>query len=171
MRSSDCFFVDDGEVDKRAIAEHYQTKKKTQMPSFIQPTAAIQIGESYDASTPPSPPAVASSATVRRVGRTGRKVCVSNVVIPQAARSQTRVRASALEGKRVLVTGGEFRGLSGFITSCIPGGWYLISKLYNDNHDLDVLVHSEKLELIDDASSQMLPISTQRQSHEQIKSR
>ena len=39
----------------------------------------------------------------------------------------------------------------------IPGGWYLVSNLYEDDDQLDVLIHSEKLELISNVSSRMLP--------------
>lgn len=140
LRSSDCHFIDDGKVDKDAIAAHYQTKKKTQMPSFVK--------QSWNKA--------AVAARVRRVGRTETNVRVSNVVMPQT-RPSTRVRASAVEGKRVMVTGGEFRGLSGTISSCIPGGWYLVSNLYDDDHELDVLIKSDKLELIDGESSKTPP--------------
>lgn len=152
FRSSDCHFVDDGKVDKGAIAAHYQTKKKTPMPSFVKP-GAVKIAVHKDKPV----------AKVRRVGRTDTNVRVSNIVVPQ-----TRVRASAVEGKRVLVTGGEFRGRIGTISSCIPGGWYLISNLYDDDHELDVLINSEKLELINDVTSQMLPMLGH--THERIKS-
>jgi hypothetical protein len=154
VRSSDCHFIDDGKVDKGAIAAHYQTKKKTAMPAFVKP-GTVKLAVNKDTT--------AVVAKVRRVGRTDTNVRVSNVIIPQ-----TRVRASAVEGKRVLVTGGEFRGLSGTISSCIPGGWYLISNLYDDDHELDVLINSKKLELINDVSSQMLPMLGH--THERIKS-
>ena len=159
-----CHFVDDGEVDKGAIIAHYQTKKaKTRMPSFVRP-GSVKVSGNND---------VATAAMVSRVGRTGSNVRVSNVVIPQTlpdTRPLTRVRGSAIEGKRVLVTGGEYRGLSGTISSCIPGGWYLVSNLYEDDHQLDVLIHSEKLELISNVSSSMLPLLGQNESR-QIKSR
>jgi hypothetical protein len=103
-----CHFVDDGEVDKGAIIAHYQSKKaKTRMPSFVRPGSVKVCGNT-------------TVATVSRVGRTGSNVRVSNVVIPQTVpntRPLTRVRGSAIEGKRVLVTGGEYRGLSGTISS------------------------------------------------------
>ncbi|KAK1741064.1 hypothetical protein QTG54_008316 [Skeletonema marinoi] len=127
LRSSDCHFIDDGEADKDAIAAHYRTKKKVSMPSFVKHGVINVSGNRAIA---------AAAASVRRVGRTDSNVRVSNVVIPQT-RPHTRVRASAVEGKRVLVTGGEFRGLSGTISSCIPGGWYLVSNLYDDDHELD----------------------------------
>lgn len=106
-----CHFVDDGEVDKGAIIAHYQSKKKkTQMPSFVRP-GSVKVPENND---------VATAATVSRVGRTGSNVRVNNVVIPQTlpdTRPLTRVRGSAIEGKLVLVTAGEYRGLSGTISS------------------------------------------------------
>jgi hypothetical protein len=43
---------------------------------------------------------------------------------------QCRVRASAVEGKDVLVTKGEYRGLSGTIESTMPGGWYVVGHLF-----------------------------------------
>lgn len=161
LRSSDCHFVDDGNVDKGAIAAHFKTKKKTPMPSFVKP-GAVKVGASKGNT------AGKDGSKVRRVGRTDTNVRVSNVVLPQS-RPQTRVRASAVEGKRILVTKGEFRGLSGTISSCIPGGWYLISNLHDDEHELDVLIHSEKLELINNVSSQILPMLGH--THERIKSR
>ena len=45
-----------------------------------------------------------------RQGRSAPNVRVSSTVIPQS-----RVRGSAVEGKNVLVIGGEYRGLSGKI--------------------------------------------------------
>mmetsp|Transcript_25617 Transcript_25617/g.51366 ORF Transcript_25617/g.51366 Transcript_25617/m.51366 type:complete len:768 (-) Transcript_25617:79-2382(-) len=159
LRSSDCHFIDDGEADKDAIAAHYRTKKKVSMPSFVKHGVINVSGNRAIA---------AAAASVRRVGRTDSNVRVSNVVIPQT-RPHTRVRASAVEGKRVLVTGGEFRGLSGTISSCIPGGWYLVSNLYDDDHELDVLINSERLKLMDGVSSKTS--SMQGRIQEQIKSR
>ena len=109
-----------------------------------------------------------TTTAFRRVGRSDANVRVSNVVIPQA-RPPTRVRASAVEGKRVMVTGGEFRGLSGTISSCIPDGWYLVSNLYEDDQHLDVLIHSGNLQLVADASRKKTPaqqghISTNQKS-------
>ena len=157
LRSSDCLFIDNGNVNKDAIAAHYGTKKKkVPMPAFVKP-GTVNIGRK-NRTTP----------AVRRVGRSDANVRVSNVVIPQA-RPPTRVRASAVEGKRVMVTGGEFRGLSGTISSCIPGGWYLVSNLYDDDQHLDVLIHSGKLELVDDRSPKKTPVQ-QGHIHEQIKS-
>mmetsp|Transcript_25303 Transcript_25303/g.39262 ORF Transcript_25303/g.39262 Transcript_25303/m.39262 type:complete len:928 (+) Transcript_25303:229-3012(+) len=159
LRSSDCHFIDDGEADKDAIAAHYRTKKKVSMPSFVKHGVINVSGNRAIA---------AAAASVRRVGRTDSDVRVSNVVIPQT-RPHTRVRASAVEGKRVLVTGGEFRGLSGTISSCIPGGWYLVSNLYDDDHELDVLINSERLKLMDGVSSKTSYM--QGRIQEQIKSR
>lgn len=53
-----------------------------------------------------------------RAGRSASNVRVSKHVLPQA---QTRIRASMVEGKHVLVIGGEHRGLIGTIDSAIPG--------------------------------------------------
>ena len=68
---------------------------------------------------------------------------VNRTVVPQ-----TRVRASKNEGRKVLVTGGEYRGLSGMIDSTIPGGWYLVSNLVGAGDDMEAVVHSKNLELI-----------------------
>merc|ERR1719253_403207 len=88
------------------------------------------------------PPQGVCSSVRSRVGRSGPNVRVSSDVVPQ-----TRVRASRVEGRSVLVTGGEYRGLSGKIDSCIPGGWYLVSDLMK-NDKLDVVINSRNLELI-----------------------
>ena len=157
VRSSDCHFVDDGKVDINAIAAHYKTKKKTPMPSFVKP-GTVKRGVRKVAAT---------SSTVQRFGRSGTNVRVSNVVIPQS-RPQTRVRVSAVEGKRVLVTGGEYRGLYGTIASCIPGGWYLVSNIYDDEDALDVLIHSKNLELTNDSGSSATT-AVRGDNHEQIK--
>merc|ERR1712029_569944 len=87
------------------------------------------------------PPSLNSSVTTR-VGRSGPNVRVNRKIAPQS-----RVRGSRVEGRNVLVTAGEYRGLSGTIDSCIPGGWYLVSNLFK-NDDLDVVVSSQNLELI-----------------------
>ena len=59
-----------------------------------------------------------------------------------------------MEGKHVLVIGGEYRGLSGIIDSTLPGGWYVVSNLFkHDNLSLDVIVSSDNLELMPDKIS------------------
>merc|ERR1711957_492608 len=77
-----------------------------------------------------------------RVGRSGSHVRINSNVVPQS-----RVRASRVEGRKVLVSGGEYRGLSGTIDSCIPGGWYVVSNLFK-NDDLNFVISSTHLELI-----------------------
>lgn len=78
-----------------------------------------------------------------RAGRSSKSIRVSKDVIPQS-----RVRTSAVEGSKVVVTGGEYRGRVGTIDSAIPGGWYLVSNLFDNNSDLDAVVNSEHLELV-----------------------
>ena len=59
-----------------------------------------------------------------------------------------------MEGKHVLVTGGEYRGLSGVIDSTLPGGWYVVSNLFkHDRLSLEVIVSSNNLELMTDKIS------------------
>ena len=82
------------------------------------------------------------SSGTSRAGRSGHKVRISRKVTPQ-----TRVRASKVEGRSVLVTGGEYKGRRGKIESCIPGGWYLVRDLFK-NDSLDVVINSRNLELI-----------------------
>jgi len=91
---------------------------------------------------PMIPPPVGNASITSRIGRSGPNIRINSNVIPQ-----TRVRASRVEGRDVLVTGGEYRGLSGTIDSCIPGGWYLVSNLFK-NDNLDVVISSRHLELI-----------------------
>jgi len=88
------------------------------------------------------PPSSRNANTTSRIGRSGPNVRVNSNVIPQS-----RVRASRVEGRDVLVTGGEYQGLSGTVDSCIPGGWYLVSNLFK-NDDLNVVISSKNLELI-----------------------
>lgn len=80
-----------------------------------------------------------------RAGRSGHNVRVSKDIVPQS-----RVRVSAVENKHVLVVGGEHRGLVGTIDSAIPGGYYLVSNLFDDRLGLDTVIRSEHLELISD---------------------
>lgn len=82
-----------------------------------------------------------------RVGRSGNNIRVSKEIIPQC-----RVRTSAVEGSKVLVTGGEHKGLIGTIDSAIPGGWYLVSNLFDNILDLDAVISSEHLELVPSSS-------------------
>ncbi|KAL7482837.1 hypothetical protein ACHAW6_008497 [Cyclotella cf. meneghiniana] len=105
------------------------------------PAALIEHAE-YEPIVPPP----ANTDIPHRIGRSGQNIRVSKSVIPQC-----RVRASAVEGKHVLVIGGEYRGLSGIIDSTLPGGWYVISNLFkHDNLSLDVIVSSDNLELVPD---------------------
>lgn len=76
-----------------------------------------------------------------RVGRSGHNIHINRDIIPQ-----TRVRASTIEGRRVLVTGGEYKGLSGKIDSCIPGGYYILKLFKGDSHN--VLINASNLELL-----------------------
>ena len=80
-----------------------------------------------------------------RKGRSGHNVRVSRNVVPQS-----RVRVSAVEDKHVLVIGGEHKGLMGTIDSTIPGGYYVVSNLFEDRFGLDVVIRSEHLELLTD---------------------
>ncbi len=62
---------------------------------------------------------------------------------------QIRVRASTVEGRRVEITNGPYKGLKGNIESCIPGNWYLISDLSRKNKlDLDYIVHAKNLKML-----------------------
>ena len=46
----------------------------------------------------------------------------------------------------MLVTGGEYKGLSGKIDSCIPGGYYILKLFKGDSHN--VLINASDLELL-----------------------
>jgi len=76
-----------------------------------------------------------------RVGRSGHNIHIKRDIIPQI-----RVRASTIEGRRVLVTKGEYKGLSGKIDSCIPGGYYILKLFKDDSHN--VLINASDLELL-----------------------
>ena len=66
---------------------------------------------------------------------------------------QIRVRASAVEGRRVKIINGPYRGLVGSIESCIPGNWYIISDLSQKNmFDLDYIVHARNLQILNETT-------------------
>ncbi|KAL3808866.1 hypothetical protein ACHAXA_004153 [Cyclostephanos tholiformis] len=88
------------------------------------------------------PPSSNKSRITSRIGRSSPNVRVNSGVVPQ-----NRVRASMREGRKVLVIGGEYRGLSGIIDSCIPGGWYLVKDLFR-NVVLNVVLNMRDLALI-----------------------
>eukprot|EP00804_Cyclotella_cryptica_P000783 CCRYP_001050-RA/>CCRYP_001050-RA protein AED:0.03 eAED:0.03 QI:167/1/1/1/0.66/0.5/4/169/866 len=107
--------------------------------------AALMEHAEYEPIVPPPP----NTDILHRIGRSGRNIRISKSVVPQC-----RVRASAVEGKHVLVIGGEYRGLSGIVDSTLPGGWYVISNLFKHDHlSLDVIVSSNNLELMPDKIS------------------
>jgi len=118
--------------------------------------AALMDHAEYE---PVIPPGGNSSAT-SRVGRSGPNLRINSNVVPQ-----NRVRASKVEGRNVLVTGGEYRGLSGMIDSCIPGGWYLVSKLFK-NDNLNVVISSRHLELMPDKITKVKSGTSQREEQD-----
>lgn len=103
------------------------------------------------------PPSSRNASITTRIGRSGPNVRINSNVVPQS-----RVRASKVEGRNVWVTGGEYRGLSGTIDSCIPGGWYLVSNLFK-NDDLDVVISSKHLELIPEKKASINALSSEEQ--------
>ncbi|EED87930.1 predicted protein [Thalassiosira pseudonana CCMP1335] len=90
-----------------------------------------------------------------RAGRSGSDVRVSSSVVPQS-----RVRQSTQSGTRVSVTGGEYQGLTGVVQSCLPGGWYIVSKLFRrDKMDLDAVIKSENLKIVGSVEhEELLPV-------------
>ncbi|KAL3778272.1 hypothetical protein ACHAW5_010143 [Stephanodiscus triporus] len=98
------------------------------------------------------PPLTSSKSSITsRIGRSAPNVRVNSAVVPQ-----TRVRASDAEGRKVLVTGGEHRGLSGTVDSCIPGGWFIVSGLFR-NCALNVVLNKKNLALLPEKISANLP--------------
>jgi hypothetical protein len=52
---------------------------------------------------------------------------------------------------------------AGLIDSCIPGNWYVISDVYNDDAlDLDVVVHSKNLKLVNSAVKEMVSVASSK---------
>jgi len=76
----------------------------------------------------------------------------SNIMnIPQE--QQEKVRKSVAEGLSVLVAGGPYRGLIGKVEACLPGGWYLVSELFDeDEFEFDLVIKSCHLELVKESS-------------------
>merc|ERR1712194_181238 len=109
------------------------------------------------------PPSSRNASITTRIGRSGPNVRINSNVVPQS-----RVRASRVEGRNVVVTGGEYRGLSGTIDSCIPGGWYLVSNLFK-NDDLDVVISSAHLELISEIKTSINDLSSEGQGVNKIR--
>lgn len=97
-----------------------------------------------------------------RQARSSANGRVSEEVLPQ-----TTIRESNVEGRTVLITGGTHKGLFGTIDACIPGNWYVVSNVFNDDTlDLDIVLHSDNLKLIS-ASYGRNPNSSKQ--HEQEK--
>lgn len=72
-----------------------------------------------------------------------------NATVSGNVQPQIRVRASTVEGRRVKIINGPYKGLTGNIESCIPGNWYLISDLSKKNKfDLDYVVHAKNLKML-----------------------
>jgi len=93
----------------------------------------------------------------------------SNTHVNSSVQPQVRVRASAAEGRRVMVTAGPYRGCVGRIESCIPGNWYLVSDLSKRNKfSLDFIVHSNNLEILhDDADSTSMKSTKEKEGKKQ----
>lgn len=73
-----------------------------------------------------------------------------NAVVNRNVQPQVRVRASTVEGRRVEIINGPYKGIKGNIDSCIPGNWYLIADLSKKNKfDLDLIVHAKNLKMLD----------------------
>ena len=71
-----------------------------------------------------------------------------NARVNKDVQPQTKVRASAVEGRRVKITAGPYSGMTGKVESCIPGNWYLVSDLSKKNKfGLDYIVHAKNLEI------------------------
>ena len=108
-------------------------------PPAIEEAAAEAVAEA------------ARRAAVIRQGRTAPNVTVSANIEPQV-----RVRASAMEGREVIVTEGRLRGLVGKIEACLPGGWYVVSDLL-DERELGVehVVSSASLDLLESSNKSL----------------
>ena len=77
-----------------------------------------------------------------------------NATISRSVQPQIRVRASSLEGRRVKITDGPYKGSTGNIESCIPGNWYLISDISMKNKfDLDYIVHAKNLKILNEMNT------------------
>ena len=108
-------------------------------PPAIEEVAAEAVAEA------------ARRAAVIRQGRTAPNITVSANIEPQV-----RVRASAMEGREVIVTDGRLKGLVGKIEACLPGGWYVVSDLL-DERELGVehVVSSASLDLLESSNKSL----------------
>lgn len=52
---------------------------------------------------------------------------------------------------------------AGLIDSCIPGNWYVLSNVFNDDSiDLDVVVHSKNLKLVNSAAKELVSATSSK---------
>ena len=108
-------------------------------PPAIEEAAAEAVAEA------------ARRAAAIRQGRTAPNVTVSANIEPQV-----RVRASAMEGREVLVTEGRLKGLVGKIEACLPGGWYVVSDLLNEGElGVEHVVSSASLDLLESSKKSL----------------
>eukprot|EP00979_Chaetoceros_neogracilis_P013377 scaffold3806_cov230-Chaetoceros_neogracile.AAC.1 len=107
---------------------------------------------------PGSPRPSSPKSPIYRQARSSTTARVSGKVQPQSS-----LRASKVVGRTVLITGGSHKGQFGLIDSCIPGNWYVISDVYNDDAlDLDVVVHSKNLKLVNCAVKEMVSVASSK---------
>jgi len=107
---------------------------------------------------PGSPRPSSPKSPLYRQARSSTTARVSGKVQPQSS-----LRASKVVGRTVLITGGSHKGQFGLIDSCIPANWYVISDVFNDDAlDLDVVVHSKNLKLVNSAVKEMVSVATSK---------
>eukprot|EP00978_Attheya_sp_CCMP212_P048030 scaffold463156_cov55-Attheya_sp.AAC.2 len=117
------------------------------------PEALLDHAE-YEPIIPPPTPELTTERTKNwqgtyREGRSSPGVRVNATVTPQH-----RVRSSAADGRHVLVKSGPYKGLIGKVEACIPGGWYIISGVADEDMlDADVVVRTHDLELLPESNA------------------
>uniref|UniRef100_A0A7S4J7W1 KOW domain-containing protein n=1 Tax=Odontella aurita TaxID=265563 RepID=A0A7S4J7W1_9STRA len=123
-------------------------------PPAAKPAVATGVGGAAEGDGAGSGGASAAATAAAGVGdefatREGRSGNDHPVRVNPGVLPQSKVRGSVCEGREVAVTAGPYRGLVGKVEACLPGGWYLVADLLeDDDHELDVVIASRNLQLL-----------------------
>ena len=122
--------------------------------------SVLRAHASYEPIVPPSAieDAVAGAVAeaAKRAGAVRQGRTAPNITVSANIEPQVRVRASAMEGREVIVTEGRLRGLVGKIEACLPGGWYVVSDLLSQTEQgVEHVVSSASLDLLESSQKSM----------------
>ena len=90
------------------------------------------------------PPREQTDTPSVRQGRTDPDLLICAEIKPQTKR---------LEGKKVVITSGQYRGREGHIKTSVPGGWYLVEGILKE---ISLVVSPESVEEIQDATAALI---------------